>query len=115
MIEIVKSQIQRRKLQGMAHESFGDLVKAVVDIRRNIMAIGGELHADEEAMLLNDGSKQGDLWGINIYPSLEADAMIEFDSMVNVRPAQGNRSRTVEDAGTRKRIIDVVSKLIIVD
>jgi hypothetical protein len=73
------------------------MVKAVVDVRRGIMAIGGELHSDEEALLLDDGSAQADLWGINLYPEEADDAWIQFDAMINVRPSQGNRSRAVED------------------
>ena len=83
----------------MAREQFGDMVKAVVDVEQGIMAIGGELHADEEAVLLDQGSRQADLWGINLYPDAAAVRALEFDSMINVRPAQGNRSRSVEDPG----------------
>ncbi len=103
----------RSELQEAAEETFGDLVKAVVDVRRGIMAIGGELHADEEALLLEEGSNQHDLWGINLYPSLHGESMIEFDSMINVRPSQGNRSRTVEDSATRSKIVDLVQRLIV--
>ena len=113
MIQILRSPIRRHELQQIADTLFGDLVKAVVDIQRGVMAVGGELHADEEAALLEEGSKQQDLWGINIYPRLDIDAMIEFDSMINVRPSQGNRSRSVEDAGTQQRIKHLVGKLIV--
>lgn len=88
------------------------MVKAVVDVRRHILAMGGELHSDDEALLLDDGSQQSDLWGINLYPDEASEAWIEFDSMINVRPAQGNRSRTVEDEGLRARITAVVAALI---
>ena len=67
------------------------------------MALGGELHADEEATLLEQGARQADLWGINIYPDLPADERIEYDSMINVRPAQGNRSRLVDDRAIRQQ------------
>lgn len=97
----------------MSREGFGDLVKAVVDVEREIMALDGELHADEEALLLEQGSAQRDLWGINIYPDLEAEDRIEFDSMINIRPSQGNRSRGVDDPAVRAKIIDVVSTLIL--
>lgn len=90
----------------------GDLVKAVVDLKRTVMAIGGELHADEEAVLLEDGSKQSDLWGINLYPEKTGEDFIEFDSMINIRPKQNNRSRSVEDAARRTEIVAVVKKLI---
>ena len=100
-------------LVALAERSFGDLVKAVVDVEKGIMAIGGELHADEEAALLAAGSRQHDLWGINLYPAeYGAATWIEFDSMINVRPAQGNRSRGVGDAATRERIAQVVDRLV---
>jgi hypothetical protein len=91
---------------------FGDMVKAVVDIERGVMAIGGEMHADEEAVLLDDGSRQSDLWGINLYPGDPIAGWIEFDSMINVRPTQGNRSRDVEDESVRDAIRRTVASLV---
>ena len=91
---------------------FEDMVKAVVDIDREIMAVDAELHSDLEALLLGGGSKQGSLWGINLYPQASGDDFIEFDSMINVRPAIGNRSRGVENEAIRKEIITVVGKRI---
>jgi len=96
----------------MARVGFGDMVKAVVDVSREIMAAGGELHADEEALLLEEGSRQGDLWGINLYPTETSPEWIEFDSMINVRPARGNRSRDVEDEETRAIIRRIVESLV---
>jgi len=113
MIRILKAPITRNELQKIADETFGDLVKGVVDIQQGTLAIGGELHADEEAILLENGSNQHDLWGINLYPSIEGDDMVEFDSMINVRPSQGNRSRTVEDAATKGKILGVIHTLIV--
>jgi hypothetical protein len=99
----------------MAQNLFGNMVKAVVDIERQIMAMDAELHADEEAALLENGSCQEDLWGINIYPELDRNDpdFVEFDSMINLRPSQNNRSRGVEDNETRKKIKSIVEKLII--
>ena len=88
------------------------MVKAVVDVARGVMAIGGELHADEEAALIDDGSRQSDLWGINLYPGEQGAGWIQFDSMINVRPAQGNRSRDVESEGVRDAIRRVVASLV---
>lgn len=88
------------------------MVKAVVDVARGVMAIGGELHSDEEAALLDDGSRQHDLWGVNLYPIEAGDTWLEFDSMINVRPAQGNRSRGVDDPVTRDAIRRVVRTLV---
>ena len=76
------------------------------------MTIGGELHADEEALLLDQGSRQQDLWGINLYPDKSGDDFIEFDSMINLRPGQGNRSRDVQDPAIRQKIKDIVNQLV---
>lgn len=96
----------------MAAARFGEMVKAVVDVARGVMAMGGELHADEESLLLDDGSRQTDLWGINLYPDETGSDWIEFDSMINVRPSQHNRSRTVEDEATRTAIRRIVGALV---
>lgn len=97
----------------MAEDRFGDLVKAVVDVTLHVMAVDAELHADEEALLLEQGSDQADLWGINLYPGLQDDSFVEFDSMINLRPSQGNRGRGVEDAALRERILRIVNELVI--
>lgn len=109
---IIRSRISRADLNELAHARFGDMVKAVVDVTRGIMAAGGELHSDEEALLLDDGSNQRDVWGINLYPDETGPEWIEFDSLINVRPSQGNRSRSVEDAATRDAIRSVVENLV---
>ena len=112
-IKIITDKISLPELKKKAEERFGDMVKAVVDLEKGIMAIGGEMHADEEALLLENGSKQENLWGINLYPENKWDDFVEFDSMINIRPRQGNRSRGVEDEVTRKKILEVVNKLVV--
>lgn len=111
-IIIILDVITKKTLEEISNKRFGNMVKAVVDLKRGIMALGGELHADEEAVLLDDGSEQQYLWGINIYHALPRDQWIEFDSMVNIRPAQGNRSRGVNDEGLRQQIVKIVNRLI---
>lgn len=96
----------------LAAERFGDLVKAVIDLERRIMIVDADLHADQEAELLAGGSRQQDLWGINFYPDLPASDWLEFDSMINLRPSLGNRSRGVEDPATRERIAALVRDLV---
>ena len=96
----------------MAANRFGDFVKAVVDVEKRIMAVDAELHADEEALLLDNGSTQQNLWGINLYPELETSEWIEFDSMINVRPSQGNRSRSVENPEIQRTITSIVTNLV---
>ena len=106
-------RIELAELEEMAENMFGDLVKAVVDIEKRVMAVDAGLHVDEEQMLLESGSAQHDLWGINLYPdSYGEDDFVEFDSMINIRPAQGNRSRSVEDAGMRATIIQIVEEIV---
>jgi hypothetical protein len=111
-IIIISQKISRKRLKEIAEQRFGDLVKAVVDVKQGTMALGGELHADEEAVLLEKGSAQEDLWGINIYPDNSTKEWIEFDSMINIRPRANNRSRNVEDLAIREKIIKIVSSLI---
>jgi len=109
---IIREAISRAQLKVLAEEHFGDMVKAVVDCERRVMAVGAELHADAEQLLLEDGSDQEDLWGVNLYPGKEGSDWIEFDSMINIRPQQNNRSRRVEDAAICSIIIEIVSDLV---
>ncbi len=111
-MRIIDGPIPIIELALMAEAGFGDLVKAVVDIEQGLMAIGGELHSDEEALLLEQGSEQRHLWGINIYPALPPPERVEFDSMINIRPSQGNRSRGVDAEAVRNSILHVVDSLI---
>ena len=111
-IEIIKTPISRTKLFDIAKGQFGDFIKAVVDLEEEIMAIGGELHADGEVVLLQGGSKQENLWGINLYPEKSGNEWIEFDSMINIRPSRGNMSRGVEDKNLREKIKKVIDKLV---
>ena len=106
-------RIRMNELLKMAEAMFGDMVKAVVDIEKNMLVVDAELHADEEALLMEHGSDQNHLWGINLYPELEGDDFVEFDSMINLRPSQGNRSRGVEDPEIRERIRSIVNELVI--
>ena len=111
-MEIIKEKITRARLKELAQEKFGDFVKGVVDLERKILAVDAELHADLEALLLERGSQQSDLWGINLYPEAQGLDFVEFDSMINVRPSQGNRSRGVESEETRSRILSVVDRKV---
>ncbi len=111
-IRLINKATTRAELKAIAAEQFGDMVKAVVDVERGLMAVGGEMHADEEAFLLDQESKQEHLWGINLYPESFDAQFIEFDSMINIRPRQNNRSRSVESMETREQIIKVVKNLV---
>jgi hypothetical protein len=80
MIEVVHTAITRSRLKEISSGQFGDFVKAVIDVDRGLMAVGGDMHADEEATLIDNGSLQRNLWGINLYPDLPDDQWVEFDS-----------------------------------
>lgn len=108
----IKNKITLKDLTKLAQEGFGNLMKAVVDVEKGIMVIEGELHADEEAKLLEKGSKQEDLWGINLYPEISGSDWVEFDSMINVRPRQGNLSRGIDNPKIRERISEILGNII---
>lgn len=111
-MRIVTNFLTMKELKQITVALFGNLVKAVVDVDRELMALDGELHSDLEALLLDDGSKQKSLWGINLYPELQENEFIEFDSMINVRPSQGNMSRGVDNEEICRRIMEIVVKRI---
>ena len=104
--------IAMSELRDLARRRFGDMIKAVVDLRRRVMLLDAELHADQESELLAEGSSQSDLWGINLYPDLDGPDWLEFDSMINLRPSFGNRSRGVDDPATRDAIAGLVRTLV---
>ena len=108
----IQNRVSIDEIRRMAVGRFGDMVKAVVDLERGIMLLDAEMHADEEAELLAGGSEQLNLWGINLYPEQPEPEWIEFDSMINLRPSIGNRSRGVDDATTRGRIETLVTQLV---
>jgi hypothetical protein len=115
-IQIIKAPISVALLAKLAQQQFGDVIKATVDVSKGIMALGGELHSDEEVLLIEKGSDQKDLWGINLYPAqFGKKGFVEFDSMINIRPSQGNMSRGVNNIATQKEIRNIVNKLIIKD
>lgn len=111
-MKIIKDKITIIELKEMSAKMFGNLVKAVVDVELGIMAVDAELHADEEAELLKNGSKQSNVWGINLYPDLLGDDFVEFDSMINLRPSQNNRSRSVDEVSVQNKIKQIVNNLV---
>lgn len=110
LMQIITDPITLEELQTLANHLFENMVKAVVDVDKERLAVDAELHSDLEALLLESGSKQKDLWGINLYPALTGEDFVEFDSMINLKPSLGNRTRGVDDASLRARIISIVKK-----
>ncbi len=112
-IIIIKDSIKREELKRIAKEQFGDLVKAVVDVEQGIMAVGGELHSDEEVSLMEqENSKREHTWGINLYPEKTGNDWIEIDSVINLKPSFGNRSREVDNPVIQEKIRKIVEKLV---
>jgi hypothetical protein len=110
---LIEKPVTKKMLVELSKERFGDMVKAVVDIDRGIMRVGGELHADQESLLLEEGSQQIHLWGINIYPHKTGSESVEFDSMINLRPSYDNFSRGVDNPSIQKKIIEIINNLVI--
>lgn len=111
-MKILEKIVTMDELKKIAADTFGDLVKAVVDINRELIALDAELHSDLEALLLENGAQQNNLWGINFYPDLKGEDFVEFDSMINMRPSQGNISRGIDNETTRQKIIEIVHKWV---
>jgi len=112
--KIIKDSISKKELIDIAKKQFGNLVKAVVDIEQGIIAVAGELHADEEVALIEqEESKREHTWGINLYLEKPEKEWIEFDSIINIKPSFGNHSREVENPETREKIKNIVQKLVI--
>ena len=112
-IKITKESISKAELKRLASEQFGNVIKAVVDIGQGIMAVGGEFHSDIEVLLVeNENSKREDTWGINLYPDETEENFVEFDSMINLKPMHGNRTRNVEDEKVQKKIKEIVNRIV---
>ncbi len=113
-MQLVQDSITVDELKKMSEKMYGELVKAVVDIEKGIMVVDAEIHADEEQfLLLENGSNQEYLWGINLFPNhFGTDKFVVFDSMINLRPSSGNRTRGVEDPNIQKKIKEIVDKLV---
>ena len=112
-IKIVEEHISLDELQEIATEFYGTMVKGVVDIEKGIVAFGGEYHMDSNIMILEQGSKQGDVWGFNIYPDTSRDSWIEYVSLINIRPLANNRDMEVQDPQIRAKMKEIIDSKII--
>ncbi len=112
-IKVIKEKITREELESFARDNYGDMIKAVVDIEKKIIALGGEFHSDANEALIKQGSNQRNIWGINIYPAKSKAEWIEFVSLINIRPADNNFDMEVQDEGVREKIKGIINKLIV--
>ncbi len=111
-IKVVNDKISLSEISQMAKDGFGDMVKAVVDVEKQIMAVGGGMHSDAEQVLLQEGSRQESLWGINLYPEQEPSRLVEFQSLINIRPRENNRTMEIQDERVKQKISEIVTKLV---
>jgi hypothetical protein len=110
---IVRDKITRAELRVLAHEQYGDIIKAVADVAQRIMGVGGELHVDIQSLLIEQaGSHRDTTWGINLYLDKTGDEFIEFDSMINLKPGIGNKTRNVESKEIQEKIRDIVHTIV---
>ncbi len=109
----VVQQIALSEIKDMAEKMFGELVKADVDVAKRLVIIDMAMHYEGEAYLLEHGSHQNDIWGINLHPADYGTAdFIEFDSMINIRPSQGNTTKDVLDESIRQQIRDIIAEVV---
>ncbi len=113
MIRIVHNKLSKDEVVTLCEEYFGNFVKFVTDTDRQVVAVGGEMHADAEALLLKDGSKQSNLWGGNLYPENKPEERIQYESFINVRPRNDNFSMNIEDENIRERVRFLIETLIL--
>ena len=112
MIKIYSERLSEETLRSFLGKPFENMIKFVVDVRVCKIALGGELHADAEELMLKDGSKQADLWGGNIYPDESKEKSIRYTSMINIRPSQGQRSMEIHDRAIIQKIDQVLTRLL---
>jgi hypothetical protein len=112
IVVVSGSRIDARELRRLVDLYFEDMVKYVVDVARAVAAVGGEMHADAEQVLLESGSQQADLWGANYWPGRGRDGCVEYTSLINIRPAQGNRSMEIQDPAIRARVRELTFSLV---
>lgn len=113
MIKVVREKISRDELKSFLGNPYSDMIKFVVDIKKEIIALGGELHSDAESLLIEQGSVQSDLWGGNLFLEDSGKQRIEYSSMINIRPSAGNRALEVKDDKLKSQMKAVIDKLLL--
>lgn len=111
-MNIIANKTSRSFLKQDCMHFYDSVIKAVVDTSRRVMAVDVQMHADAELELLEDGSEQRVLWGINLYPDKTEGEWIEFSSLINIRPQQANFSMGVDDPAIQEQIRSIVAELI---
>jgi hypothetical protein len=108
MILIIRSRAEPEQMRQML-EALGIYIKLAVDVERRIVAGGGELHADCELVLLEDGSQQANIWGADWYPLKQT---VGYESLINIRPSANNRSMEIQAPALREDIDQIAQFLL---
>jgi hypothetical protein len=111
-IVVTRERVSSERLACLVAAWFEDMVKYVIDVERGVAAVGGEMHADAEQLLLEAGSRQADLWGANYYPGRGREGCIEYTSLINIRPSLGNRSMELESPALRERVRELTFRIL---
>lgn len=111
-IRIVKEKISKAELKKIAENGFGDIIKGTGDIKKEMLALGGELHSDSAGTLIEEGSNMEDIWGFNLYPDFSEGGRVDFVSLLNIKPSLGNRSMEIENPGIKEKLTKIIDKLI---
>ncbi len=111
-IKIIRDKMTKLELEELAKEFYVEMIKGVVDIKKEIIALGGEWHMDANLVLIEDGSKQENLWGFNVYLNKPKGKMVEYNSLINIRPKQGNMSMEIESEEIKSKIFEIVNNLV---
>ena len=111
-IQVFRKKVSRTELEALAKETFVDMVKGVADLRLKVVAFGGELHADCEDVLLEEGSQQSDLWGFNIYLNKDKENRLEYTSLINIRPRDGNLGRELKIEPLRQKLKQIIDEMV---
>ncbi len=112
-IIILDQKISPDLLRSLCDEVFTSFVKFVADTNQGLLAVGGDMHVDAEQVLLENGSRQSDLWGGNFYPDETPAKRVEFTSFINIRPRDGNSSMEIQDEALKNEISSLCSKLLL--
>lgn len=111
-IRIIKRKTTKKAIRKIAAAGYGEMVKCTIDLKKGILTVGGELHADGEKMLLQTGSRSEDIWGANIYLNKSKKGRIEYSALINLKPSLGNRAMNIQDKKIREKIRRIINKLI---
>ena len=112
LIITLKQKISKEKIKELAEATYQSMFKLAVDIQRGLIAAGGEFHADGEQLLITDGSEQKNIWGANFYPFNGPHDRLEYSALINIRPQAGNKSMNVEDPAVRKKMKEIIERLL---